>query len=164
MEKCKECGSDISGRRRGAIYCSLKCSGRASSRQYSANNPKKSRKGWREYSRSPKGIATQLIGNARRRAKSGDLPMTITHDWVLGRLKAWRCELTGLEFQMESRGPNRANPFAPSLDRIEPSKGYVEGNVRLVCYAVNMARSDWGDEVLLIVARALVSQSAPSGG
>ncbi len=38
-------------------------------------------------------------------------------------------------------------PFAPSIDRINSEKGYTDGNVRLVCVAVNWALSDWGIEV-----------------
>jgi hypothetical protein len=47
-----------------------------------------------------------------------------------------------------------------SLDRIIPVLGYVRGNVRVVCFAVNQARSDYGDEVLLIIAKALVERAA----
>lgn len=32
--------------------------------------------------------------------------------------------------------------FAPSLDRIVPEKGYVEGNVIVVCNIVNRVKSD----------------------
>jgi len=34
--------------------------------------------------------------------------------------------------------------------------GYKKSNVRLVCFAVNRARSDWGDEVLLTIANGIV--------
>lgn len=37
--------------------------------------------------------------------------------------------------------------------------GYVEHNVRLVCFAVNQARSDFGDEVLMKIATALVENN-----
>ncbi len=50
----------------------------------------------------------------------------------------------------------RRAPWAPSVDRIDSSKGYVPGNVRLVCVAANLAMNEWGEDVLARVARAYV--------
>jgi hypothetical protein len=46
-------------------------------------------------------------------------------------------------------GMNGLNWNSPSLDRIDPTKGYVKGNVRLVCNSYNSAKSncppdEWG--------------------
>jgi hypothetical protein len=59
-----------------------------------------------------------------------------------------KCALTGLEFEVEREVEYRKRrPFAPSIDRIDYKKGYTKNNVRLVCVAVNIALSDFGDEV-----------------
>ncbi len=50
------------------------------------------------------------------------------------------------------------NPFAPSLDRIDSSKGYEEGNVRIVCLMVNLAMNTWGHGPLEKVALALADK------
>jgi hypothetical protein len=49
-------------------------------------------------------------------------------------------------------------PFSPSVDRIEPSLGYVEGNVRMTITAFNLGKNRWSDDVLLHWARALIKQ------
>jgi hypothetical protein len=38
---------------------------------------------------------------------------------------------------------------SPSLDKIIPKLGYVRGNVRVVCYQVNMALGEYGEEKLI---------------
>lgn len=40
-------------------------------------------------------------------------------------------------------------PTRASLDRIDSSKGYVKGNVEFVCFAVNLAKSDFSREIML---------------
>ena len=41
------------------------------------------------------------------------------------------------------------SPLKASLDRIDPSKGYVQGNVEFVCLAVNLAKSSFSKEQML---------------
>tara|TARA_B100001094_G_scaffold333172_1_gene409234 strand:+ start:5541 stop:5999 length:459 start_codon:yes stop_codon:yes gene_type:complete len=42
----------------------------------------------------------------------------------------------------------RNSPWRLSPDRIDNKKGYVKGNVRLVCHIFNVARCDFSDEQL----------------
>lgn len=48
-------------------------------------------------------------------------------------------------------------PFAPSLDRIDSTRGYVVGNVQFVCTAANFAKGQWGLDVLRRIARGVVA-------
>jgi hypothetical protein len=107
---------------------------------------------------SPKGTVTVLLNYARDRARRQGLAFDLDRDFVQSRLEAGLCEVSGLPIERVSPGDYRAHPFAPSLDRKEPSLGYVKTNVRLVCFAVNRALSDWGDEVLFKIARGIVSR------
>lgn len=50
-----------------------------------------------------------------------------------------RCYYSGLKF---SYSATKNNPLYPSLDRIDSSKGYIEGNVVLVAWFMNRAKSD----------------------
>lgn len=36
----------------------------------------------------------------------------------------------------------------PSIDRIDSNKGYVRGNIRIVCYIANLAMSQFGEGAL----------------
>jgi hypothetical protein len=51
----------------------------------------------------------------------------------------------------------KTEPTSISMDRIDGSKGYVDGNVRLICMAVNAFRGIMNDQDLLKMARAVVS-------
>jgi hypothetical protein len=62
-----------------------------------------------------------------------------------------RCEVSGIEFQRRAPGVSR-NPWTPSIDRIDSSVGYTAANCRLVCLAVNLAMSTWGEDVILTIA------------
>lgn len=81
-------------------------------------------------------------------------------DELQGKIDRGVCELTGLPFSFtpDSVGPP---PMSPSLDRIVPELGYVPGNVRVVCWAVNAALGGWGLDVAKRVAAALLSSPEP---
>lgn len=56
-----------------------------------------------------------------------------------------RCAVSGLEFSCERIGIGQARrPFAPSLDRIDPTKPYPRENVRVVAQVANFAVNAWG--------------------
>lgn len=82
--------------------------------------------------------------------------MTLLELNALAVLSDGRCAITGLDFHLDDQNASRRNPFCISLDRIDCSKGYVIGNVRLVCLIVNMALSNWGEAAVRTMARALV--------
>jgi hypothetical protein len=60
-----------------------------------------------------------------------------------------KCAITGRTMVI---GPSYSERDALSLDRINPQRGYVEGNVRLVTWQVNCARGVWTDDDLLSLA------------
>ena len=77
-----------------------------------------------------------------------------------------RCELTGIPFRQERSDEWTKAPFAPTVDRIDRTKGYVHGNCRIVCHAVNVAINEWGQDVfeevaVRYLARRFVAQNPP---
>lgn len=88
-----------------------------------------------------------LIHYAHDRARKKGLPFDLLdhQDAIRFRVEAGACELTGLPFNAGKQG--RAWD-SPSIDRIEPQKGYVYGNIRVILYGLNEALSDHGEEVL----------------
>ncbi len=94
-------------------------------------------------------------GRARKRGESFDL--TIDFLVSLWERQEGRCALSGLAFHDEPFDKAHVKrPFAPSIDRIEPSLPYTQDNVQLVCTAVNFARGQWGDDVLRQIAHGVV--------
>lgn len=72
-----------------------------------------------------------------------------------------RCAVSGLEFSNAAVGMGRArHPFMPSLDQIEPGKGYTAENVRFVCVAANFAMNAWGLDTLIQVAQGVIKTAA----
>lgn len=110
--------------------------------------------------------AAQAIFRAMGRSeRRGHERPQIDKKWMLDRIaeQKCRCAITGIRFTASIPDGERwkANPFAPSLDRIDGSKGYEPGNVRVVLAAVNLAMNEWGLEVLMQIAAALVKRAAP---
>lgn len=123
--------------------------------RYRAKDVAAANRRWRDWSMSPQGTVTVLLNYARDRARREGLPFDLSREFVRKKLDRGVCELSGIGFRREPPGRHKTHPYAPSLDRVTPALGYVESNVRLLCFAVNRARSDWGDDVLLAIAAAL---------
>lgn len=84
--------------------------------------------------------------------KGLDYDLDQYRDELTDRLRAMRCELTGipLAFYGDTRWA------APSLDRIEPTLGYVYGNIRIVAFGVNALIGEWGEDTAYEIAKGFV--------
>ena len=88
--------------------------------------------------------ALHLCWEAKRRATRKGVPYTLTADDVADiqrRIDLGFCEITGTPFNMD--GKRKFN--SPSLDRVIPKLGYTRGNIRVICRAMNIAMSNWGE-------------------
>lgn len=74
-------------------------------------------------------------------------------------LEPMTCSATGLPLAWEYDGATRTNPWTPSIDRIDNSKGYLPGNVRVVCGAFNTMRNEYPDDVVFALAKALAARA-----
>lgn len=104
-----------------------------------------------------------LLFDAKRRAVKKGVPFSIgdaERARLEGAVAAGVCEVTGLALV---KLDGTRNPYSPSIDRIEPELGYVDGNVRIVAWALNMALGEWGLDVLLRLARAIVDANPKTG-
>jgi hypothetical protein len=64
------------------------------------------------------------------------------------------CQQTGIPFDMTLGTKKNRNPFRPSIDRISSDGGYTQDNVRVVLTLVNIAKSDFSDDVVNQVIKA----------
>ena len=105
-----------------------------------------------------KSLFSRMLTAAKARAHRKGISFTLTRDDVAKLYSecGGECAVSKLPFTLD-RSNSRA-PFSPSLDRIDSTKGYTYENCRIVCYVVNMAMSDYGEEPLRIVARAIASE------
>lgn len=105
-------------------------------------------------------LACILFENAKSGAKARELTFAITKQDVFDLIDAagGRCMLTGLPFSDEKEPGVRKRLWRPSIDRIDSSRGYEIGNVRLICVAANIALQEHGDAVFEKLAFAYVAK------
>lgn len=95
-----------------------------------------------------KGRATVMLHNARKRAKNNGVECTITKQWIIDKLSAGVCEVTGIPFKLVingGRGHNN-NSFAPSIDRIDQKGNYTPENCKVTSWIYNRARGAFPQE------------------
>jgi hypothetical protein len=100
--------------------------------------------------------ARDLARHARFRAhrKGVDFDLLRCLPELQARIGAGVCEISGLPFNLDGG----RTWDSPSLDRIDPQRGYVYGNVRVVLHALNSAMGDWGEAKMLEIARAILNR------
>lgn len=96
-----------------------------------------------------------LIKSARGRAIEKNVPFDLTAEWGQRRWTGC-CELSKIKFNIGIRGSG-PKFFSPSIDRIEPTKGYVENNCRFVLWGINAFKHDATDTDVFMVAKALIT-------
>jgi hypothetical protein len=101
--------------------------------------------------KSPRYAFSSTLALARKRAE-----VTINQDYLMALYDQQEglCALSGIRMTWAT---GKTAPTSISIDRIDGKKGYVDGNVRLVCVAVNAFRGIMNDQELLKMAKALVS-------
>jgi len=96
------------------------------------------------------------VRHAKRRAEARNLPFDLDEHLpeIQARLGAGRCEVTGVEFNLEGG----RTWDSPSLDRRNPKAGYLYANLRVVCHAANSAMGDWGEQRILDLAQGIMAK------
>ena len=95
-----------------------------------------------------------MLHGANSRCKVMGLKYDIDIDFLRSKYNG-KCELSGIEFDLSLDSGNR-NPFRPSLDKIDSNGGYTKDNVRIILWGLNFALSDFGLDVYLKMAKAVI--------
>lgn len=106
-------------------------------------------------------LSRNLLQLARKRALRARIRFELAPEHVkhLFEESGGMCQLTGIPFDFEAVSWARWRPWAPSIDRMIPSEGYIPENCRLVCVATNLALNQWGLSVFDRLARGYVQHS-----
>jgi len=126
-------------------------------RQKKAERQRKNKEKFAEYARKSreKNYVWNMVRLAEARAKKEGLNFDLTREWAESRWTG-ACELTGIQFVKRSgTGRGSAGPFSPSLDKIDPAKGYVQDNCRFILWAVNRFKGKDADAVMFQIAKAI---------
>jgi len=114
----------------------------------------------KKYRATDMGRAKKLLQSAAMRSKKRGEPMTLTLEWVQEKMAHGYCEVSGIRF--DTSGSKMADPYAPSIDRIDSSKGYSPDNCRMILWALNAAFSHWGESAFRNIVLAWLSDCGTS--
>ena len=106
------------------------------------------------------GRLARLCQMAKNRAKNKKIDFNLTPDYLLHLWESQlgKCAVSGRNFILEpSKKFRQVHPDAPSIDRIIPKNGYIEGNVRLITYHSNVCVNEYGDKVLIDLIRDIMA-------
>ena len=103
-----------------------------------------------------------FIKQAKLRAKNKD--KFKTYDITLEYLKSlWEsqngiCAISGVKMELPATlAENRSSPFCASLDRIDSSIGYMQGNVQFVTQFCNLGKCSFDTDIALNFIQAVKS-------
>ena len=66
------------------------------------------------------------------------------------------CEATGIRFD-DTKRPY-INPYYPSVDRVDSTKGYTKDNCKMVGHMYNSAKCEFSEKVFATWAKAYVKE------
>jgi hypothetical protein len=111
---------------------------------------------------SVKVITSSLVSKAKARAKDKNLPFDIDLDYVRSMVGenaelAFHCPVFGipLDWSRIRNNGNRALPNSPSIDRIDPARGYIKENIWVISHRANTIKNDATHEELKLVTKAV---------
>jgi len=109
-------------------------------------------------------LAYNLTASCEYRAKKKQLPFELDVDWVYKQLLTKKCSKTGIELSLSNNGNSYATrkPTTPSIDKIEPLKGYTKENVQIVCWWYNLSKSVFTDEEVFQLCKAVIKHNQNS--
>ena len=141
-------------------FCSRKCCGKV----IGINNIPSESKVWDHLNASNRADELSPFRWHYRNAKQRKREFDVTLEDLKG---VWdkqkgRCPYTGWKLKnMENMSVKNQLPKTPdraSLDRIDSSKGYVNGNIQFVSYMAQIAKNVFSDEELRIFCEAVVTK------
>lgn len=100
-----------------------------------------------------KNPARQLFTSRKSQAKLKGIPFNLTFEEFLEMLSPMKCSVTGKSLEFKE---DKHYPWKPSIDQVEPGKGYTPENTRVVCWIFNRAKHIGSDQEVLEMAEALV--------
>ena len=130
------------------------------SRTWYSNNKEKRAATQAKIKLNPASRLNSILHGCKRRATTKGIVYELDREWVnaLWKDSGCCCMVTGIPFDLNPTDYGK-NPYAPSLDRKDPSIGYTKDNTQLVVYMYNTAKGDWGHNNVLVLAEALLNVS-----
>jgi hypothetical protein len=98
----------------------------------------------------------KMFNQARIRAKNKNLPFDLDLEFIRSLITS-HCPIFNLPLEWSLCRSKLKGPLdnSPSLDRIDPSKGYVKGNVWIISQKANRIKNNATHEELKLVTEAV---------
>lgn len=100
---------------------------------------------WSGYEGIPGDLWSRIKRGAEKRGM--EFSITIEHAWDIFNNQNGRCALSGELIEFGGRASKK--PYTASLDRIDSSKGYIQGNIQWLHKDVNMMKNNHTSEEFL---------------
>jgi hypothetical protein len=152
---CPVCDSkfEVTFRQRKKKYCSNKCGSRARNRKFRQENPDKVKD---SKFRQKQDWSKLTIPKLRYRANKRGLEFNIEPcDLIIPEI----CPVLGIKIERKINVGSGYWDNSPSVDRIDPNKGYIKGNVRVISHRANLLKSNASIDELRLVLKDLESIS-----
>lgn len=101
-----------------------------------------------------------MCTTAKKRAEEKGWEFNLTPEWIKPKLELGLCEITGLPLELSGgdfKGYGHFRPWTPSLDRIDPTKGYTTDNVQVVCWIYNQAKGVGNHADVVRLSQAVIA-------
>ena len=146
MTDCKHCNGKIIGKRKDAEYCSNVCGSRARNKKHYDNNPGKFTDQRKWYNSHPE---KRILSRIKSKAKKVGLAFNLeVSDIIIPDV----CPVLGMKLVTTNQGSGY-HTNSPSLDKIDPTLGYIKGNVRVISARANLLKNDaTAQELRLVLA------------
>ena len=117
---------------------------------------------WKKYQKeyntlhpwATKPIKKRLMYNAKKRSKDENVDFNITEDDLI---VPEYCPY--LDIKLESSQPRGCSRrFVASLDRIDPTKGYIKGNIEVISHLANTMKNNATPEQLIKFAKEVLKR------
>lgn len=110
-------------------------------------------------------IVRQAISGVKYHAKRRNIDFKISKEYLLELFEKQQglCAISKLpmaidRYKVEEVRKTGRIPHSPSIDRIDPKVGYVEGNVQFVLAQVNFGKSDFSQQEFIDMCYSIVEQ------
>lgn len=105
----------------------------------------------KKYKASLKGVITNTLGRIKNRYKRiGKWEVDVDNEYLTSIFpEDWVCPILGYKMHVCQSGTKGGGNLSPSLDRIDPDKGYIKGNVQWVSMLANLMMTNARREDLI---------------
>ena len=102
-----------------------------------------------------------FYNDARKSAARRGIEFSISEEYYrsVWTKQNGKCAVSGIPLTLTHGTRQEQNPTKVSTDRIDNSKGYIEGNIHLVTWQVNTAKGTWALSQLLELCKNIVNHN-----